>query len=496
MRKEVGGPRETSPARSSIPPEILRNPRLPTMADGAASVVSTAGYDGDDRISALHDDLLCAIISRLSVTDAARTTTLGPRWRHLWHSTPLALDDADLHKSVRDAVVPRILADHPGPFRSVILAEVRFASLDHELAEWPSLLATKGIQILALVNKHIQSHHTSRRLPAEILRCVSLQRLLLGFWTFPVDLSRGADVIFPHLQRLNMIGNAMSDHDLEYLLAASPVLKIITLARNKLKHVHLRSQSLQCVVIGRSAVKEVAVMETPLLDRLILLEPSPSAVGSARLRIKIACAANLRVLGYLEPRAHKLQIGYEVIEPNIMASPRAVLPSVKILALKVNFGVFGEVNMLARFLRCFPNVDTLHIESLPHDPSIPGYELTGELQEYHAKFWQGVSPIKCLRSHVNRMVLHKYRGYQNEFEFLKFIAKDAPELQSLVLVPHEESFTLPDEMNEMIDRLGCPRFRAWTSKVLLVLTKVDIGFGVMTASDLTVEDPFRCSMHG
>ncbi|XP_044956712.1 F-box/FBD/LRR-repeat protein At5g53840-like isoform X2 [Hordeum vulgare subsp. vulgare] len=418
------------------------------MADGAASVVSTAGYDGDDRISALHDDLLCAIISRLSVTDAARTTTLGPRWRHLWHSTPLALDDADLHKSVRDAVVPRILADHPGPFRSVILAEVRFASLDHELAEWPSLLATKGIQILALVNKHIQSHHTSRRLPAEILRCVSLQRLLLGFWTFPVDLSRGADVIFPHLQRLNMIGNAMSDHDLEYLLAASPVLKIITLARNKLKHVHLRSQSLQCVVIGRSAVKEVAVMETPLLDRLILLEPSPSAVGSARLRIKIACAANLRVLGYLEPRAHKLQIGYEVIE------------------------------------------------SLPHDPSIPGYELTGELQEYHAKFWQGVSPIKCLRSHVNRMVLHKYRGYQNEFEFLKFIAKDAPELQSLVLVPHEESFTLPDEMNEMIDRLGCPRFRAWTSKVLLVLTKVDIGFGVMTASDLTVEDPFRCSMHG
>lgn len=44
------------------------------------------------------------------------------------------------------------------------------------------------------------------------------------------------------------------------------------------------------------------------------------------------------------------------------ASPRTVVPSVKILGLKVNFGVLKEVKMLANFLRCFPNVDMLHIE--------------------------------------------------------------------------------------------------------------------------------------
>ncbi|VAI78026.1 unnamed protein product [Triticum turgidum subsp. durum] len=331
------------------------------MADGAASLLPTAGYDGEDRISALHDDLLCAIISRLSVTDAARTTALSPRWCHLWRSTPLALDDVHLHESVRDAVVPRILADHPGPFRAVRLAECRSASLDHELAEWPRLLATKGIQKLALVNKHAQAQHTFSPLPADILRCASLQSISLSFWTFPVDLS---DVFLPKLQSLNMTRVDMSDHDLECLLAVSPVLKIIVLARNKPKHVHLRSQSLQCVVIGRSAVKEVAVMETPLLDRLILLDP-PRVVGGAGMRVKFACAPNLRVLGYLEPRGHKLQIGDHVIEPNMKASPGTVVPSVKILALKVNFGVLGEVNMLARFLRCFPNVDTLHIEVSP-----------------------------------------------------------------------------------------------------------------------------------
>jgi hypothetical protein len=45
-----------------------------------------------------------------------------------------------------------------------------------------------------------------------------------------------------------------------------------------------------------------------------------------------------------------------------MASPSTMVPSVKILALKVNFGVLKEVKMLASILRCFPNVDTLHIE--------------------------------------------------------------------------------------------------------------------------------------
>jgi len=43
-----------------------------------------------------------------------------------------------------------------------------------------------------------------------------------------------------------------------------------------------------------------------------------------------------------------------------------MIPSVKILALRVDFRVFTEVRMLSSFLRCFPNVDTLHVEVAKH----------------------------------------------------------------------------------------------------------------------------------
>ncbi|KAM3330912.1 hypothetical protein ACQJBY_027175 [Aegilops geniculata] len=42
-------------------------------------------------------------------------------------------------------------------------------------------------------------------------------------------------------------------------------------------------------------------------------------------------------------------------------SPANMVPSVKILALKVRFGIRKETKILPTFLRCFPNVETLHV---------------------------------------------------------------------------------------------------------------------------------------
>ncbi|XP_048544338.1 FBD-associated F-box protein At5g60610-like [Triticum urartu] len=442
------------------------------MADGAGS--------GRSRLSALPNDLLRHIVTFLPVMEAARAATLGRGWRHLWRSYPLVLKDADIPERARDAAIPRVLADHPGHFRAVILYDCRLASLDRELPAWPRLLVDKRTEKLVLAYSWVVNQpNPGRLLPADILRCDSLQELTLDFWTFP----SGAEVVLPRLRILAMVRIGISEQELESLISASPVLESLRLTLNSPKHVRLRSQSLQCALVGLSRVEEFTLVDTPLLERLYLFLPPTGVVG-----FRIACAPNLQVLGYLDTRAHKLQIGSSVIGSDTMVSASTVVRSVKILALTVNFGVFGEVKMLASFLRCFPNIDTLHIESAPHDPSVTANEPSGE---HHAKFWQEISPICCLRSHIKKMVIHDYRGDQNEFEFLKFIAMNAQELQSLLIVPHEGILSSADKVNEIKDKLQCLQFPTGISAVLQLSPKAGTGLRLEKASNLTIDDPFE-----
>jgi hypothetical protein len=49
------------------------------------------------------------------------------------------------------------------------------------------------------------------------------------------------------------------------------------------------------------------------------------------------------------------------LQPGIAPSPRTMVTSVKILSLQVRFGVRNDVKMVPTFLKCFPNLESLHI---------------------------------------------------------------------------------------------------------------------------------------
>uniref|UniRef100_A0ACD5YWG5 Uncharacterized protein n=1 Tax=Avena sativa TaxID=4498 RepID=A0ACD5YWG5_AVESA len=453
---------------------------------------AAACYDGEDLISPLGDHILRDIVSRLPVKDAARTAALASRWRHIWRSAPLVLYDAHLLLSDWDraaTTVARVLADHPGPFRAVSISSCDFASCEPELlAECARLLAVKGVQDLVLVNDPAD-YERLPAVPADVLRCASLQRLFLGFWRFPNSAASPPAGRFPHLRELTLFGTDMAGHNLDHLLASSPALGTLSLVLSRTcERVHLRSPSLKCVLLWHCLTQEVVVsMDSPLVERLILWKTLSDEDNAVAVRVKIDGATKLRVLGYLDTRVHQLQIGDNVVKTDTEVSPRTVVPSVKVLALRVNFGALEEVKMLANILRCFPNVDKLNIES-----TVAADEPAGG--SHDTKFWQELCPIECLKSHAKKIFIHEFRGEQSEMEFLEFVAGSAEKVRALLVGVTREIFASDDKVNEVISKVAALSRGEWTCDdcmMLVVRPKVEDGWSFLRASDLSVKDPFH-----
>ncbi|KAM0887333.1 hypothetical protein ACQ4PT_029141 [Festuca glaucescens] len=476
-------------------------PPPPLVSNHAAlSALGPPPQDGDDRISDLPDQILRDIVSRLPVKDGARTAALSCRWRGVWRSTPLVLIDSDLllvgsgsedlQVASADArrvayAVSCILAAHPGPFRCVHLICSYHEEYPDLLTRWLQLLAVKGVRELVLVNR---PWPLDMQLPSTIFGMTTLTRLYLGIFQFPDTIGLPRAAAFPHLRELGLCCVPMLRRDMDFILARSPVLEILCIQMNALvKHLYIVSRSLRCVQILEAIDLNIAVMDAPNLERLIIW--SSTVRDGLPRRVKIGSAPALSLLGYLDPARHTLEVGNTVIKAGTRASPSTMVPSVKILGLRVCFEVRNDAKMLPSFLRCFPNVETLHLESNET------YEPTGKLNN---KYWQEISAIECVQSHINLMVFYGFRGERSELSFLKFFLESAQMLTKLVIVVSKGTFTSVTEVSSKVKPLFAAK---WASKEcsLLVLESAFQGgedkwvLNFETGSDFSTRDPFVCT---
>ncbi|CAL4962832.1 unnamed protein product [Urochloa decumbens] len=404
-------------------------PRITVTGDAALSAAAGDGGGGEDRISALPDELLCDVVSRLPVKDAVRTTALSHRWRRVWHSTPLVLHDAHVglvdDEPARVAAIDRVFAGHPGPLHTVHLAMCFFHLYQRELAQWSRVLAAGSIRDLVLFRlpRNIDRDDLLG-LPADILCCAELERLCFSFWRFPdtSDLPDGAGV-FPHLRELGIIRSIMEDRDL-----CSPPAPLSRCSAS--------SPAATCQSISASAVKAS---------------------------------------------------GNTIIQADTKASPSSIVPSVKILELMVNWGVFTEVQILASFLRCFPNIETLHLEYYMADKTTI---------ECYTEFFDKLSPIECVDSHVKHVVLHEFRGHQSEVTFVKYLSQRATKLQKLTLVlPDEMPASSVSEIKDLLNVLAIPPWASKACRVLLLGPRFQCDWSFHRLSDLSFDNPFL-PVHG
>ncbi|KAG2589818.1 hypothetical protein PVAP13_5NG317300 [Panicum virgatum] len=379
-------------------PQPPATPDAPLAA--ACAAWSGAPDDGVDRISSLPDEILRNVVSRLP----------GCRENPLWR--PGLVDTLGLTNDVSD-----ILAAHPGPFRCVQITCCYLDMNREKIKGWPKLVADKGVQELAFINR---PWPLDLPLPTTLFSCTSLTRLHIGAWKLPNTATLPDAVAFPHLQELFLTLITMKDKDLAFLLERSPVLEVLTIiASQRDVRLCLASRSLRCLQLGMSSLGDITVADAPRLERFFLLMTRRIG-GNKFSTIKIGNAPNLRMLGYWPPGQHELQIGNTIME----VSPCTIIPSVKILALQVQFEVRNEVKTVPAFLKCFPNVETLHIQSVKVNRP------TGKVS---LNFWQEACPVECLQ-HVKKLVMHGFRGNKSEHAFIKFIAERAQALKKMVIM--------------------------------------------------------------
>ncbi|KAL6648062.1 hypothetical protein ACP70R_012286 [Stipagrostis hirtigluma subsp. patula] len=386
------------------------------MSGSWEELLHGGGGDSPDLISGLPDEVLGEIITLLPTKEGARTQILSRRWRPLWRSAPLNLE-ALVSGGVEDKHVGAILStllSHHGPVRRFFLVWRRtynhFPIVDH-------LLRSPRLDNLNEFELFFYENGSQRPpVPRSVLRFSPTLRVLTIYsicevLQFPTETAWALS--FTNLKQLTLASVNISESTLHCFLSRCPVIESLVLRRNRgFRCLRISSPTLRCLGVSNycecqeGTLEEVIVEHAPLLERLI-----PCSPWGDGLVIRVIQAPRLNTLGYLTHKISTFELGAMVFQKNVPVSLSNVMRTVKILALITA----PNLDLVIDFLKCFPCVEKLYIES--------------NLQ--NIKNVQRYVSLECLDLHLKTLQLINYNGSIADVTFIKFFVLNARMLESI-----------------------------------------------------------------
>lgn len=221
---------------------------------------------------------------------------------------------------------------------------------------------------------------------------------------------------FHLLKKLTLQHVSISDNVFHGMLSGCHVLE--TLHLEDIRDVpcfRITSSTLRSIGICACYLSkaEFIIEDAPRLERLLL-----SSQGAETIRV--IRAPKLEILGPLSPCISEIKIGNLVFQGLIPASLKTPIRTVKILALEISS---PDVNVVLDVLRCFPCLEKLYVD---WDPNL-------KTQVKNVLQYDPLDLIECLDTRLNKLVLRRYEGSEEDSGFGKFFVLNAKVLKEMTI---------------------------------------------------------------
>ncbi|KAL2349052.1 hypothetical protein Fmac_003052 [Flemingia macrophylla] len=404
---------------------------------------------GPDLISDLPQSIIESILMKIPIRDAVRTSILSSKWRYKWSSiTQLIFDDKCVpFSSDREYVgrsvtkfITRVLFLHQGPIHKFQIKSSKLQSCP-EIDQWILYLSRNDIKELVMELGDGEFF----RIPSSLFNCRKLRRLELSRCELdPPQNFKG----FKGLRSLGLHQVLICPDAVESLISKCPLLEslsvsyfdnlALTIRAPNLKHLYLEGEFKDIYLEDAPFLVEISIAMYMTDDIAEHFEQS----SNCNFVKFLGGVPNLEKLVGLIYFTKYLSIGIDSVHLPIMYNN---LETIELY--QVNFEDTKEILVILRLITSAPNLKELQISgssNIAVAADIPDLD-----------FWEKECLSGTTLNKLKSVKLSEMGGWSHEIEFMKYLLRRSPVLETLNIIPCV--FDMENNLRMLMELVKCRR---------------------------------------
>ncbi|CAN8311229.1 unnamed protein product [Cochlearia groenlandica] len=427
------------------------------MAEEEEANIEKTVFEEEDRISALHDDLLVKIMLSLSTKDAVATMVLSKRWQFIWMILPsLAYkknkcinnrffccddgDDDEDDETKRSTwwFLDKSMQLHKAPVLQTLLIKLGpGCPIDADVGKW---LAKAVSRRVAVIKFKLSWSTGPLRLPNSLYTCETLKELSL---THKILVDFPSSSCLPSLRTLDLLNVVYKDDaSLSWFLSnCCPILELLNVDRNKNDNVAKFSVKVPSLLTlwydnnddnGHDDVvldnDRCLVIDTPALIEFWITDYSRDSCLIQNNMPRLL-EAHIHVLSFLDIVKSKKPLSSVFFLELYMTNQVIVLCSTinfyRLVKLSISPHRSDWIEPLLLLLENAPQLEHLMVN----------YELTDEPHDEIPLSWKQPTsiPPKCLSSQLKTFEYREYGAREEEEDFLTYVLATSKFLDTVTI---------------------------------------------------------------